>query len=138
MRGCRAIVSRLARVASRDKYLEGGWYGNDTLCRTILDLNRIQFGVRENTASSRQHAPRLSVSPWFHQSCVTSRGRLRNNRSMQWMSRSGGTFRFALSEGEERATGEVRRGANYVAQFVHSQGLKWWQRLGVPLESALE
>jgi hypothetical protein len=41
MRGCRAIVSRLARVASRDKYLEGGWYGNDTLCRTILDLNRI-------------------------------------------------------------------------------------------------
>ena len=41
LRGCRAIVSRLARVASRDKYLEGGWYGNDTLWRTILDLNRI-------------------------------------------------------------------------------------------------
>jgi len=29
-----------------------------------------QFGVRENTASSRQHAPRLSGSPSFHQSCV--------------------------------------------------------------------
>jgi uncharacterized protein (DUF362 family) len=41
LRGCRAITSRLARVASRDKYLEGGWYGNDTLWRTILDLNRI-------------------------------------------------------------------------------------------------
>jgi uncharacterized protein (DUF362 family) len=41
LRGCRAIVSRLAQVASRDKYLEGGWYGNDTLWRTILDLNRI-------------------------------------------------------------------------------------------------
>jgi uncharacterized protein (DUF362 family) len=41
LRGCRAITSRLARFASRDKYLEGGWYGNDTLWRTILDLNRI-------------------------------------------------------------------------------------------------
>jgi uncharacterized protein (DUF362 family) len=41
LRGCRAIVSRLSRVASSDKYFEGGWFGNDTLWRTILDLNRI-------------------------------------------------------------------------------------------------
>jgi uncharacterized protein (DUF362 family) len=41
LRGCRAIASRLGKVATPDKYFEGGWYGNDTLWRTILDLNRI-------------------------------------------------------------------------------------------------
>jgi hypothetical protein len=41
LRGCQAIASRLGRLATRDKYFEGGWYGNDTLWRTILDLNRI-------------------------------------------------------------------------------------------------
>jgi hypothetical protein len=34
---------------------------------------------------------------------------------MQWMARSGRTFRFSLSEGEERATGEERRDINYQA-----------------------
>jgi len=73
----------------------------------------LQFGVRENTASSRQHAPRLSVSPWSQQSCVISHGKLRDNRSMRWMSRSGGTLRVSPSEWEERTTGEERRDANY-------------------------
>jgi uncharacterized protein (DUF362 family) len=41
LRGCRAIASRLSEVATSDKYFEGGWHGNDTLWRTILDLNRI-------------------------------------------------------------------------------------------------
>jgi hypothetical protein len=72
-----------------------------------------QFGMRENTASSRRHAPRLSVSPWFHQPCVIPHGKLKDNRSVQWMSRFGGTFRLSLSEGEGRATGEQRRDANY-------------------------
>jgi hypothetical protein len=75
----------------------------------------LQFGVRENTASPRQHAPRLSVSPWSQQSCVISHGKLRDNRSMRWMSRSGGTLRFSPSEWEERTTGEERRDANYQA-----------------------
>jgi hypothetical protein len=79
-----------------------------------VKTNQLQFGVRENTASSRQHAPRLSVSPW-HQCCVISHGKLRDNRSRRWMSQSGGTFRFSRSEWEERATGEERRDANYQA-----------------------
>jgi uncharacterized protein (DUF362 family) len=41
LRGCRTIASRLGQVVTTDKYFEGGWYGNDTLWRTILDLNRI-------------------------------------------------------------------------------------------------
>jgi uncharacterized protein (DUF362 family) len=41
LRGCQAIASRLGQVATPDRYFEGGWYGNDTLWRTIVDLNRI-------------------------------------------------------------------------------------------------
>ncbi|HTY60835.1 MAG TPA: DUF362 domain-containing protein [Acidobacteriota bacterium] len=32
---------RLCRDFSRDQFFEGSWYGNDTLWRTVLDLNRI-------------------------------------------------------------------------------------------------
>jgi len=74
-----------------------------------------QFGVRENTASLRQYAPRLSDSPRFHQSCVVSQSKLRDNRSVQRMSPSGGAFRLSLSEGRKRATGEVRRDTSYPA-----------------------
>src|SRR5260370_9846062 len=74
-----------------------------------------QFGMRENTASSRRHAPRLSVSPWFHQPCVIPHGKLKDNRSVQWMSRFGATFRLSLSEGEGRSTGQQRRDATYQA-----------------------
>ncbi|HAS91452.1 MAG TPA: hypothetical protein DCS12_04150 [Clostridiales bacterium] len=31
----------LSRMLGTDKYTEGSWYGNDTIWRTILDLNRI-------------------------------------------------------------------------------------------------
>jgi len=47
-----------------------------------------QFGVRENTASSRQHVPRLSASPSFHQFCVISLSKLRDKRPAQRMSPS--------------------------------------------------
>ncbi len=35
------LVSRLIRHTGKDPYREGSWYGNDTLWRTVLDLNRI-------------------------------------------------------------------------------------------------
>ncbi|MAT72656.1 MAG: hypothetical protein CMJ58_24515 [Planctomycetaceae bacterium] len=35
------IANRAGRRCSRDPYREGSWYGNDTLWRTVLDLNRI-------------------------------------------------------------------------------------------------
>lgn len=35
------ISSRLNRHFAPDPYLEGSWYGNDTLWRTVLDLNRL-------------------------------------------------------------------------------------------------
>jgi hypothetical protein len=37
------IIYWLARAFSKDKYFEGSWWGNDTLWRTIIDLNNILF-----------------------------------------------------------------------------------------------
>lgn len=41
LRLCRACVWRLSLITAKDRFFEGSWYGNDTLWRTILDLNRI-------------------------------------------------------------------------------------------------
>jgi len=35
------VLSRLSRHISGDLFEEGSWYGNDTLWRTVLDLNRV-------------------------------------------------------------------------------------------------
>lgn len=35
------IARRLSLINSKDPYEEGSWYGNDTLWRTVLDLNRV-------------------------------------------------------------------------------------------------
>jgi uncharacterized protein (DUF362 family) len=35
------IADRLARSMAPDPFFEGSWYGNDTLWRTVLDLNRL-------------------------------------------------------------------------------------------------
>ena len=68
-----------------------------------------QFGVRENTASSRQHAPRPSASPSLYESRANLLCKLRDKISVQRMSSSGELFRSSLSEGRKRATGEERR-----------------------------
>ncbi|MDC0742361.1 DUF362 domain-containing protein [Polyangium mundeleinium] len=43
--GDHSLVMRLARVGAPSKVIDGSWEGNDTLWRTILDLNRILFFV---------------------------------------------------------------------------------------------
>jgi uncharacterized protein (DUF362 family) len=42
------IASRLANVLSPDPFEEGSWYGNDTLWRTVLDLNRVLLYADRN------------------------------------------------------------------------------------------
>jgi len=42
------ITSRLARWFSKDHYNNGMWYGNDTISKTIVDLNRILFYANKN------------------------------------------------------------------------------------------
>ncbi|MGH7726575.1 MAG: DUF362 domain-containing protein [Candidatus Eiseniibacteriota bacterium] len=51
-------MSALGRATSKTTYREGSWYGNDTLWRTILDLNRALLyadreGVLHQTAQRR-------------------------------------------------------------------------------------
>ncbi len=41
--GDHSLVARAARIGGPPKVIDGSWEGNDTLWRTILDLNRILF-----------------------------------------------------------------------------------------------
>jgi uncharacterized protein (DUF362 family) len=41
--GDHSLVARAARLGAAPKVIDGSWEGNDTLWRTILDLNRILF-----------------------------------------------------------------------------------------------
>lgn len=41
MHKCFGICSNLNYWFGKDKYMEGSWYGNDTISRTIVDLNKI-------------------------------------------------------------------------------------------------
>ena len=41
LRPIRSALYCAGRVLTRDKYMEGSWWGNDTIWRTVLDLNRI-------------------------------------------------------------------------------------------------
>jgi uncharacterized protein (DUF362 family) len=42
------IVYELIKLTAKDDYYEGSWYGNDTISRTIVDLNKILFYVDKN------------------------------------------------------------------------------------------
>ncbi len=67
-----------------------------------------QFGARENTASSRQHAPRPSASPSLYEPRVDLLCTPRDKISVQGMSSSGELLRSSLSKAGKRATGEER------------------------------
>lgn len=44
IRGC----SLMQKITQRDKFYEGSWYGNDTISRTLIDLNKILFYADKN------------------------------------------------------------------------------------------
>lgn len=37
------ILRKMIKIISRDSFSEGSWYGNNTISRTIIDLNKILF-----------------------------------------------------------------------------------------------
>ena len=52
------IMGRMIRMFGTDRYMEGSWYGNDTIWRTIVDINRIVLfadvmGKLHNTAQRK-------------------------------------------------------------------------------------
>ena len=42
------ILTHSARYIKKDKYIEGSWYGNQTISKTITDLNKIIFYADKN------------------------------------------------------------------------------------------
>ena len=50
--GDNSLIARAARLGGPPKIIDGGWEGNDTLWRTILDLNLILFYARRDGTMS--------------------------------------------------------------------------------------
>jgi uncharacterized protein (DUF362 family) len=46
--GDHSLIARAPRIAAPPKVIDGGWEGNDTLWRTILDLNLVLFYARRD------------------------------------------------------------------------------------------
>jgi excisionase family DNA binding protein len=69
-----------------------------------MKFHPTQFGVRENTASSRQHAPRLAVSPSSLQSESLSTSEHEDTKSCERMPPNKETFNLSLTEPEKGAT----------------------------------
>jgi len=42
------LTWQFSKLFSRERYFEGSWFGNDTIWRTVLDLNRILFYAQNN------------------------------------------------------------------------------------------
>lgn len=80
-----------------------------------------QFGARENTASSRQHAPRLAVHTSFFRSEL-SVNTPENESSFPQVSPTAKKLDLSLSETGNRTTGGTRENASDFATDLNSQG----------------
>lgn len=49
-----SVLSKFGKLFSKDHYYEGSWYGNDTISRTIVDLNKIIFYADKNGILQQQ------------------------------------------------------------------------------------
>ena len=90
-----------------------------------------QFGVRENTASSRQHASTLAASPSFHKSGTLALSGYTDRRSPEQMSPTRETFNLSLIEPAKEATGEEKRGTGNPANVAHRHGEQCGIELGL-------
>ena len=54
-------LSFLGKKVSGDAYREGSWYGNDTIWRTVLDLNKIVFFADKDGAMRDEPQRRMVV-----------------------------------------------------------------------------
>src|SRR6266404_744852 len=88
-----------------------------------------EFGVRENTASSRQHASRLAANPSFNQSGTLSL--TENTDRREQMSTSGGTFDLSIIEPAKEATEEEKWEAGNPANVAHRHGEQCGIELGL-------
>jgi len=90
-----------------------------------------QFGVRENTASSRQHASRLAANPSFNQSGTLSLTENTDRQSREQMFPSGGTFDLSIAETAKEATEEEKWDTGNPAIVAHRHGEQCGIELGL-------
>jgi excisionase family DNA binding protein len=81
-----------------------------------------QFGVRENTASSRQHASRLVSSSSLLKSAKPSGNAPEDKQSPAQVSPRAETVHLSLGEPENAATGEERNDATGLATELNGRG----------------
>ena len=79
-----------------------------------------QFGVRENTASSRQHTSRLAGSPSYHKSGTLSPSAYTDRRSSEAMSPNKRTFNLSLIEPAKEATGGKKGDTSSPPNVAHT------------------
>lgn len=92
-----------------------------------MKLRPTQFGVRENTASSRQHAPRLAVSPTSQQSESLSASEHEDAQSCERMPPKTETFNLSLTEPENGATGREKE-KRVDGSMDHTRQIVWLGR----------
>ena len=54
IRNIQKVNSIFRKISSKDKYLEGCWWGNDTIWRTICDLNRLLIYANKKGLMQRE------------------------------------------------------------------------------------
>ena len=55
-------IGRVNRYLASDPFLEGSWYGNDTLWRTVLDLNRlVLYADREGKMTNHRQRQYIAI-----------------------------------------------------------------------------
>lgn len=60
---CKRSIFYVYRKLGGDESINGNWYGNNTVWRTILDLNRIlYFGTKDAQISSKQQRKIISIT----------------------------------------------------------------------------
>lgn len=57
---CR-LLDRVGATMSKDDFSEGSWFGNDTIWRTVLDLNKIVFFANEQGIIQNDNQRRMLV-----------------------------------------------------------------------------
>ena len=90
-------------------------------CVANMKPRPTQFGVRENTASSRQHASRLAESPSLPQLGTVPVSEHEDKQSGDPVPPTIETFNLSLTELEKGATGRDKDGSNNSASESHAQ-----------------
>jgi uncharacterized protein (DUF362 family) len=57
------LIYEIAKLISTDEYFEGSWWGNDTIWRTVIDLNKLLFywNLERNELDTKQQISFMTI-----------------------------------------------------------------------------